>query len=289
MSIIAFLELKSGRCGIILTVKEGSLLMRAVEFLSIGRVFPDPEWHLRSQVHPYHELIVPQSGEMTIETADGSTLFLRKGEYAIYPAGASHAERSDRLNPVSTIFICFQAELPIRHIQIFQDPDGLAAQLANQLFSHRFSRENSWHDACLKLLLEEVEHLFVPRSEEAEWLAGVHRYMQTHLEKKITLDELAKCACMSRYYFIHRYKALVGMTPMAYLRQLRCDAAGKLLMYSSIPIKEIARQTGFPDPFALSKCLRKHYGLPPRMIRENSLSQMRSATAENALPRRKMS
>ena len=246
--------------------------MHAVEFLHIGKIAPDPGWHLHTQIHSYHELIVAQSGKMTIRPAAGADLTLQGGQCAIYPAGAGHAERSDPDQPVATIFICFRAELSIGEIQIFDDRDGGVTRLAELLFAQRFSRDSAWHRSCLELLLLEMKHLTRQRNEEDEWLAGVHRYMQTHLGEKLTLEELARCACMSKYYFLHRYKATLGVTPVAHLRKLRCEEAGRLLIYSSVPIKEIARLTGFPDLFTLSKCLKKHYGLSPRAIREGAAS-----------------
>ncbi|MFX7870677.1 helix-turn-helix transcriptional regulator, partial [Acinetobacter baumannii] len=60
-----------------------------------------------------------------------------------------------------------------------------------------------------------------------------------------TVEALAGHAAMSRTRFAERFRALVGMAPMAYLTEWRLQRGLKMLADGKLPVKTIAAQVGY--------------------------------------------
>ena len=74
-------------------------------------------------------------------------------------------------------------------------------------------------------------------------------------------------AGFSEGYFLRSFKRIVGLSPIAYQRQLRIGAARTLLRSTNLECKEIAAQVGFGDVCQFSKAFKKATGLSPRRHR----------------------
>ena len=64
-----------------------------IEFLSVGEVTPQRDWHMPMHHHPVHELIVVLSGRMLLET-ERQTVRAGPGDLLLYRAGVAHRETS---------------------------------------------------------------------------------------------------------------------------------------------------------------------------------------------------
>ncbi|MGQ4807145.1 HTH-type transcriptional activator RhaR [Candidatus Entotheonellaceae bacterium PAL068K] len=83
----------------------------------------------------------------------------------------------------------------------------------------------------------------------------------------LSLDDLARAAAMSRYHFLRCFKAQVGITPYAYLLQVRLQTAATLLQSSCHSITDIASMCGFVSPSRLSDAFRRAYHCSPSAYR----------------------
>lgn len=80
---------------------------------------------------------------------------------------------------------------------------------------------------------------------------------------KVSLDELADAAGLSKYHFLRQFSQVVGMTPGAYLRTLRLCHAARKLRNTDLPILEIALSVGFADHPSFSRAFARHMGMTP--------------------------
>ena len=86
--------------------------------------------------------------------------------------------------------------------------------------------------------------------------------MRDRYGSRVTLPELAAVAGLTQFQLIGLFRKGVGMTPHAYLTQIRLQAARGLLR-RAMPIAEAAIQAGFYDQAALTTNFKRCYGITP--------------------------
>ncbi|QNK01427.1 helix-turn-helix domain-containing protein [Dyella telluris] len=84
------------------------------------------------------------------------------------------------------------------------------------------------------------------------------------LGEKITLQEIADAACLSRFHFARLFRRSTGRSPMEYLLHARLEYAKTLLRRGAMPISDIAATIGFADQSHLTRHFRRAVGMTPR-------------------------
>jgi transcriptional regulator GlxA family with amidase domain len=82
--------------------------------------------------------------------------------------------------------------------------------------------------------------------------SGLLDWARAHLDRPLTVDDLADRAAMSPRNFARAFAAQVGVTPAKAVERLRLEAARTAAEESARPFYAIARDTGFGDPERLS-------------------------------------
>jgi AraC-like DNA-binding protein len=91
--------------------------------------------------------------------------------------------------------------------------------------------------------------------------------MHSCYQNELSLDDLARAAAMSRYHFLRSFKAHIGITPYAYLQQVRLRTAASLLPVAERSITEIALACGFTSSSRFSAAFRRFYQCSPSAYR----------------------
>jgi AraC family transcriptional regulator, arabinose operon regulatory protein len=86
-----------------------------------------------------------------------------------------------------------------------------------------------------------------------------HHYMDAW-----TISSMAECCSLSKDYFAHCFKKLMGISPMQFLTDLRMDKAKELLQDEELNISAIATLVGYEDPLYFSRVFKKTTGLSPK-------------------------
>ncbi len=95
--------------------------------------------------------------------------------------------------------------------------------------------------------------------------------MKTHYNQpRISLDEIAEQANLSKFYFIKKFNEYMNTSPIEYLTKLRIERAFILLRDTDITVKEIACQVGYSDPNYFNKVFRKIVGTSPGRFRQSN-------------------
>ncbi|HEV2547833.1 MAG TPA: helix-turn-helix transcriptional regulator [Stellaceae bacterium] len=88
------------------------------------------------------------------------------------------------------------------------------------------------------------------------------------MERDIELDDLA--SLVSKYYFIRSFRAATQRTPYAYLVERRLARAVEALRHTTLPVEQIARNSGFKSAPGFSNVFKKHFGMSPSRFRARS-------------------
>ena len=96
-----------------------------------------------------------------------------------------------------------------------------------------------------------------------ERITALREELIAHPEKDRTLNEMAEFCGYSQSRFSALYKEFFGESPMKDLLNIRINKAKRLLIYSSMPISEIAEEVGFSTVFHFSKFFKKSVGITP--------------------------
>ena len=96
-------------------------------------------------------------------------------------------------------------------------------------------------------------------------------FMRAGCSDNLSLDRLAEIAQCTSYHLIRLFRNQVGMSPHAYLVQLRLEKAREYID-SGQGIAEAAFLAGFSDQSHLSRSFKKRYGLTPGLYSSQKLS-----------------
>ena len=91
----------------------------------------------------------------------------------------------------------------------------------------------------------------------------VTNYIETHLEKPLCVDGLAKVACCSKAHFCRIFCRVTGVSVMAYVRGRRLSLAGRELALNQAAILDLASQHNYENPEAFSKAFKRFHGVSP--------------------------
>jgi two-component system response regulator YesN len=78
-------------------------------------------------------------------------------------------------------------------------------------------------------------------------------YVMRHYSETITLDDVAKAACLSSSYFSTLFKTETGVGFTDYIQQVRIDKAKSLLKETSMRVQDIAESVGYRDIKSFNK------------------------------------
>ena len=109
----------------------------------------------------------------------------------------------------------------------------------------------------------------IERGLSAKKLDLVLQYVEANLDRKITLEKLASIAGVGKFYFCRLFKSSLGLTPYKYVLQQRISRAKKLLIYTDIPICDVALDCGFSSQSHLAKHFRSAIDTSPMNYRRS--------------------
>ncbi|NJL38587.1 MAG: helix-turn-helix transcriptional regulator [Leptolyngbyaceae cyanobacterium SM1_4_3] len=217
---------------------------------------------------------------------------LRKGDTIFVPAGQpSYWHRGEGVI-CSPLHICLKPEL----IEQGAEASEMDAKQLN--FVSRFGQQDLNLQHIAMLLLAEVRsggvmgrlyvesltqvlviHLLRHYSEVAQIITPQNRgltraqlqqaidYIHTHLNRDLSLAELASVINISPTYFASLFKQAIGISPHQYVIQQRVERAKLMLSKTDLAIADIATQVGFSSQSHLTQQFKKVTGLTPKQVR----------------------
>ncbi|BBO70879.1 AraC family transcriptional regulator [Desulfosarcina alkanivorans] len=88
------------------------------------------------------------------------------------------------------------------------------------------------------------------------------QFLSENLDRKITLEDVAREAGLSRYHFLRMFKRETGLPPHLFRIMRRIDR-GKQLLRGGLPPAQTALAVGFSDQSHFANTFRKYTGATP--------------------------
>ncbi|MEU4679802.1 helix-turn-helix domain-containing protein [Micromonospora sp. NPDC023737] len=107
----------------------------------------------------------------------------------------------------------------------------------------------------------------IPKAPEAPTLEPVLEWLMRHLERPVTVDELAARAGMAPRTFARRFRAETGTTPHDWMTSQRVLLARRLLEETRLSVEAVADRSGFGDAAALRHHFTRRVGATPQSYR----------------------
>lgn len=98
-------------------------------------------------------------------------------------------------------------------------------------------------------------------------------FMAEHIGERLSVNDIARIAGLSRYHFCRVFKTYTGMSPKRFLCMLRFERAKALLKEVERPVSEIAIEVGFDDLSNFIRYFKKYTGLTPTLYRKQLYGQ----------------
>lgn len=113
------------------------------------------------------------------------------------------------------------------------------------------------------------EEIDMPTNLDNEFMQKVTTLVKENLGKDLTVDTLCAEMNMSRTSFYNKIKALTGMAPNDFIRNIRMQEAAVLLKSQKYTVAEVADMMGFADPKYFTDTFKKFYGVPPSIYKKS--------------------
>jgi AraC-like DNA-binding protein len=91
----------------------------------------------------------------------------------------------------------------------------------------------------------------------------VRAYIDDHIGERISLDEPARQAGVSRSQFGRQFRLSTGESPMGDPRRIRIERSMAILQTRATTIAEVAARLGFSDQSHFTRMFGRVVGVPP--------------------------
>jgi len=92
-------------------------------------------------------------------------------------------------------------------------------------------------------------------------------YIINNIDKKITLDEMARLSDMSINNFHKLFKQALNDTPIQYIKKIRLYKAKQLILYNNMKTVDAAQEVGYDSTSQFSREFKRYFGIPPSQIK----------------------
>ncbi len=212
---------------------------------------------------------------------DNKRFDVRPNEFFILPQNVAHAYGSAKENPWSIYWMHFGGEaLPSfntlsavkkhfrpSYIRSNSESLSLFSKMYKTLELGYSTNNLLFANMCLLhflvLFIYNSKYFTVTAHQKDDLIDEAILYMQEHIAANLSLNELSRHFKYSPSRFSNLFKQKTGYAPIDYFSQMKMQRACQQLDFTDKPIKEIASDLGYDDPYYFSRKFRKIIGMSP--------------------------
>ena len=259
---------------------------------SIRIWYSDIPWRYETHDHSAVEILLTLEGMVTY-TIEDKIYQVRKGEILIVPPDTLHSltmgEGSSRylflfesdaimtMRDIKSMAMYFHKPF---HLRDGSDAHVRIRELLLRAREAYEKRDMMWNTMCYSCILRVYATLgqrylsgIKPRTGEAvrnmdsEVINAVMTYINNHYREELSLEDVAKFAGFSRYYFSRSFKRQTGYSFKDYLCQKRLQVAMDLLIRTNRSMRDVAVESGFGSVATFNRVFREKKGCTPTQYR----------------------
>jgi len=247
-----------------------------------GIFYCQHDWAWNTSKTPFNDfdLWYVFGGVGELSTSDGLHE-LRAGDCFILRPRTLYIGRHDPRQPLHVIAVHYDyadrtrsALIPhlhrhMRHLVFFKD---LLTRTVQSHHRKLTSEADEWLQACL-LEISRQDSEPIEADEAQDRLSQLERLCTSILEdpsRPFQLRKMAKELHVSPDYFTRVFRKTKGMGPREFALRARVQAAQRLLLNSTHPVRRIAEILGFADIYHFSRQFKQRVGLSPQKFRIQS-------------------
>lgn len=237
---------------------------------------PTPHTHPEGVYH--YMYVIRGKGWIRIED---KTFDFVPGQIYLTAPGVAHAFTHDLEDPLVTVELKFQIpdaalDEKMRSMPLMLDArQNAVGQRIWDMWREK-EQGNLLYQQVLVAQAYELMCLLQRLAVEQQWddpearasLQPALQYMSQNLGQSITLTKLADTVHLEKVYFAKKFKRVMGLAPMEYLRNARIEQAKEWMAVTDKSITQIAEELGFQTLQHFSAVFLKATGLPPRKYRQ---------------------
>ena len=237
-------------------------------------------WKAGLQVNEDLHILYVRGGEGAYVFKDGTTLPLKKGSLTMITHSLPHWGKIYHNEPLKIYGLRFELKdasqniITKRAVRPFyfhnEYSDGAHLEQTLMAIHQRSGSPSSTiRDLEISLYLTQLMsemHQAVSGTPQASvkdpLMSRARQLLEHHVNKKISIADLAALLDISTRYLQIRFKSSYGMTPKEYLTHLRMNRAHQMLENGTIA-KTVAYTLCFSDQYAFSRQFKAYYGFSP--------------------------
>ncbi|MGJ3243411.1 MAG: AraC family transcriptional regulator [Opitutales bacterium] len=259
-----------------------------IEALDTGReIYSTPAYQFDNRLRGGTEgrVVVIQRtlrGRAFFDDADGNRHAVPAGSLMIFQHGepTRYGYPPEATEPYHLEFITFRPEGaapllldlrrlagPVLRFDTGGEADRTFGDLVDRVAVRRFADVFDAAAASYSLIMALYREVTGPEPAPEDPVEAARRFFHRRFREPVGLPAAAEAAGLSVEHLCRRFKAEQGLSPGAYLRQLRLQAAAERLRASRLPVNDIARQCGYLDVDSFSRAFARAYGCRPSQWR----------------------
>jgi len=260
--------------------------------------FPSARYHYRERLDgtSEHILILCVEGEGWYEI-NGERQMLHPNEALVIPAHTPHLYGASDDAPWSIHWVHFIGTVGDYYVQQCQRdrftltvaPDTVEqlvhlfcscrdAFIANFVLQRMIYASQALHHLLGTLVFNNRAFSPLLRSSHFHSIDDTLNYLHENVHARLSLEEMAQHAGLSRSHFVRLFKEQTHYSPMDYFIHLKMQHACMLLSLSFVTIREISYSLGYEDQYYFSRIFKRTIGVSPAQYRENTLNFSGSET-----------
>lgn len=267
---------------------QSNSLRKTSKLLYISSAKYGGDWHSVQHSHHCSELfyVIDGQGQFLIEN---ETYPVSANDLVIVNPNILHTEVSYNSSPLKYIVLGIEG-LELTANSSNDNPNFCIINLKNIsdiILSHlksmlsEIETKNPGYDIVCQNLMEilivllgrqtNFSTMLIPIKKKTSKLCdSAKKYIDSHYQENITLDDLAKINHVSKYHLVHTFTEEYGISPINYLIHKRLEEAEHLLSTTDLPLSLISYTTGFSSSSYFAQIFKKQKGCSPRDYRKEN-------------------